>query len=600
MKKHLDRYLILLSFLIIIITGLRNYYLPFNHDEAATFFHFVQKGDFLPYISKADANNHFLNSLFSYTSFKFFGSSPFALRLPNLLALILLVYALFRINRHLHNLLPQLVLFSCFLLSFHWLSFFNISRGYGLSMAFLIFGIAFFLDYLKNPKTKYLLFIFVLLQSAISANLTLVITILLLTILIWYYQLRNQLFNIKNIIISVLHLSGLIFWIKYSFYLKANNALYYGSGTSYFNSTFTSLVELITGYSSIILTVILLIISAILVTFNIGRKFKSLSDSSIFNDYAFTFSFISLVLVVGFYLLNKIAGINFPEDRTGLFFYVFIVLALVFTLDLNNKEVLNYAGYFILSITVVHFITQLNFSRHSVSMYATMPHSFYNLLVSEQENNKFKITIGGYRMSELSYNFMNYRNGGHLNPMDPYEKMQMQCDYQITKKNDFNYYKKFYEEIKYDNNHEFVLLKRKEEIERNLIYSTSEKIIHEGDHEYFNFYEATEVILENTNPLIAEIDFTVIDSQRPFSAWIVFYGEGPEGTFYERIPLNWMKFDWNGKSERIHLVTETMSGTYDKIIVYLWNLRKEPLYIEVNHTKIFQVSGEGVNVTVEK
>src|SRR6476469_5141313 len=79
------------------IVLLRSYFVPFNHDETATFFFFIQSGKYMPFHSAADANNHVLNSFLGNICFHLFGSSPLSLRLPNLLGLIVLMFATYRI-----------------------------------------------------------------------------------------------------------------------------------------------------------------------------------------------------------------------------------------------------------------------------------------------------------------------------------------------------------------------------------------------------------------------------------------------------------------------------------------------------------------------
>ncbi|MGI8892408.1 MAG: hypothetical protein ACR2GN_03000, partial [Bacteroidia bacterium] len=389
-----------------------------------------------------------------------------------------------------------------------------------------------------------------------------------------------------NLILSSIHTLFLIFWIHYSFYLKENNALYYGSGDNYFLSSFYSLFQLLSGYPSVSLAVITVMISGILIIYNIIRKRKSYSNSDTFRDFSFIFSLITLSLVIAFYLLNLLAGINFPEDRTGLFFYVFLVLSLAFTLDLKKAKIFDYIGQFLIILFITHFLSQLNFSRHSVAMYATMPNSFYHRLVSEQKNHDEKITIGGHRMNELSYAFMNYRNEGLLNPMDPYESIELQYDYIVAGKTDTFIYNKLYKEIAYDPNHKFVLLKRIEKLENEIIYSASDKSTFEGNHEYINLLETAEIKFDKNDILITEIDFTVLEAPVPLTSWIVFYGEGNDGSFYERIPLNWTRYDWNGKSANYNLITSKISFDPDKILVYIWNRKMEHVKVQVNQLKI--------------
>jgi hypothetical protein len=162
-----------------VTTALRSYLVPFNHDETATFFFFIQSGHYMPFHSAVDANNHVLNSFLGNICFHLFGSSPFALRLPNLMALLVLIVATYRISTYLQQLGSKLLLTGALLISFHWLTFFSACRGYGLSLALLMMGMGFMLDYLKDPKarSKFLLS-FLFFQLAISSNLILIIIVL--------------------------------------------------------------------------------------------------------------------------------------------------------------------------------------------------------------------------------------------------------------------------------------------------------------------------------------------------------------------------------------------------------------------------------------
>jgi hypothetical protein len=65
---------------------LRAVHVPTFHDEAATFFHYVVTGEFLPSVALWDANNHLLNSALGGLAYRLFGPEPLFIRLPNVLA----------------------------------------------------------------------------------------------------------------------------------------------------------------------------------------------------------------------------------------------------------------------------------------------------------------------------------------------------------------------------------------------------------------------------------------------------------------------------------------------------------------------------------
>jgi hypothetical protein len=136
-QNRFNIFFLITSVISFIVIALRSWLVPFNHDETATFFMYVQSGNYMPFYSIADANNHVLNSFLSNVCFHLFGSSPFSLRLPNLLGFIILVYATYKISKSLRLIGSKVFLTMALLFSFHWLSFYSTCRGYGVSMALL-------------------------------------------------------------------------------------------------------------------------------------------------------------------------------------------------------------------------------------------------------------------------------------------------------------------------------------------------------------------------------------------------------------------------------------------------------------------------------
>ena len=119
------------AFIVII---LRAWHIPITHDEASTFFFYVQTGEWRPYVAHAYTNNHVLNSALASLSYRLFGSHPFVLRLPNVLSFILLAWGVYRLCvNHLRSLAGRFCLLSLTVLTFNLLDFFQLSRGYGLS-----------------------------------------------------------------------------------------------------------------------------------------------------------------------------------------------------------------------------------------------------------------------------------------------------------------------------------------------------------------------------------------------------------------------------------------------------------------------------------
>lgn len=606
LQKSFNYFFLVASCISVITAGFRSYYVPISHDEAATFFMYVQSGKFLPFHSQVDANNHVLNSALSYVCFHLFGSSPFSLRIPNLLALVILVFAIHRFANQLYHFGSKVFVVIAFLLSFHWLTFFSACRGYGISMGLLVLGLTYLFDYISNPtRAIYFYYSILLFQLAISANLILIIVVLVLSGILFLVQITNkQLLKPIIILVWLLHLAAVYYWLSFSFYLQDNGALYYGEGSSYWTVTFVSLIKLLLGYYHpfIKFVLLLLLIIILIVAFYINKNNLKHFKSQFKKPSASLLLLCVLgVLGIGFYLMNKVLDVNFPEDRTGLFFYVFFVLLIVFCFD-GLSQKLNLLSLLPLScLVMIHFFFNINFRKHSLTTYETIPEHFYTTLLNEQKNSKSRITIGGHRVRELFYAFFNYRNNGHLNPADPVEVMQMNCDYYIALENEQKYYVPYYYVIDAEPDWGFRLLKRKEPIIKKEFYKLYNKSI-SGNSEFMDVYHNIDTTLYNNMPLQAEINFDIDKITVPANTWIVFsVNDSLNNTYYfKRYPIQWMGYDNNGKKNISY--TLTMGNIPHKaknLCFFFWNIDQQPLSVKVNSLKLFQLEGKGVNQVAE-
>ena len=603
MQKQFNVFFLITSVVSFTVIALRNYFVPFNHDETASFFMYIQSGNYIPFYSIADANNHVLNSFLSNICFHLFGSSPFALRLPNLFGFLVLVYATYKLSKSLQKTGSKVFLTIALLFSFHWLSFFSTCRGYGISMALLILGIATLVDYINNTsKTKSFILCFVCFQLAVSANLILIIVVLLLSGIVMLVQLfNNKLFKLTTLLIWLLHFAAVYYWLSFSFYLQDKGALYYGEADSYWKRTFVSLIQLITGYGNAIVcyTILALFIAVILLSFylnknnllNIIGQFKKPSLSLLFAS-------VLCLLISAFYAMNKLKGINYPEDRTGLFFYLFFVLLVSFTIDKFSVKANTIILYPVSLFIAIHFFYNLNFREHSLYVYETIPQHFYTTLVNEQKKSEEHITIGGHRVRELFFGFMNYRNSGYLNPADPTETMQMNCDYYIARKEVDKNYQNYYDVIDTEPDWGFMVLKRKEKIKRILLAEVQDKNVDTQDGEFMEVYRSTDTSSASVNPLLAELTFDVGQIPVPNNVWMVFQvnDSANQTSSYKRYPLYWSGDDLNGRKS---LICGLTSGNLPKgkknIVCYFWNIKKEPFKIQVHSFKLYRLEGNGVD-----
>lgn len=597
MLKTLDNrikysYFILVALLLIVMI-IRNSWVPFNHDEMATFVMYIQGGEFWPYHAIVDANNHFLNSGLSHVSFKLFGDSLFALRLPNLGAFILMSIAVYRFLYLLKTNTARIILISVFTLSFHWLSFYNICRGYGMSMALFLTALLLLHEYVRNSKWYFFYGFLLAIQLAISANLTLLLITLMMTILLILYQILNKkLFHWIILLGYFFHFVTLLLWIDYSFFLQEGNALYYGQGDSYWEITFVTLIELITGIINIQVDYVIAGGVILISTFTAYRVFRFNFWERVKKLNATVFYFALFIgAILAFFVLHHWKGINFPEDRTGLFFYPLFMLMFVFLVDEIPENKVKFLSFLVPVLFGIHFLWHLNFKNHPMNEYETFPERFYTKLYEEQEKSEEKISISGHRLNELMFAYFNYRHDGFLNPVDDSGDFNIYSDYGITKTDDANRYEEYYEVID-EADWNFVLLKRKKKCKRILVHQVKPNEWLEGNEEYYDFLRLSDTSFNANQPLLFEMNFDIDHAAQPLNAWLVLDVKDADGNplFYKRAALNWIRFTWNGKSNNtILLSTDKMPEKTQSLILYLWCNKKQFVRIKMNKISIYKL-----------
>ncbi len=604
MAIFLDKYfnkLFLISCIIsFVVVCLRAFFIPFSHDEAATFFFYIQSDNYLPYKAHVYTNNHVLNSALANICYHIAGSHRFVLRFPNVLSFIVLCFGVYKMFRYLVSGSSKLLLTSLFILTLFFLDFFELCRGYGLSLAFMVLGISYLFDFFKNKQIKSLVFFTICWQLALSANLTLVVLTAMVLGYALMFQLKEKLFLKPFVILTnIINFVGLWFWVKFTFFYKEQGMLDSGSATGYWKTTFRSLMDFIFSSDSLVVQIIFILLFGLSIILFL-RIFSKQNNKLQFLFSPFAFSVLIFIgLIIGFWILNKFMAVNFPEDRTALFYYVFFVLALVFAVDSAPRFIGNSIAFSITAFSIIFYLFNMSLENFGSYFYHTIPKNIYDYLKVEQAKNPEQFTIGGHRIREMDYAFLNYRGNAALNSMDDSEQMQMNCDYYFALQCEKPYYEKYYDEIMFDDKWKRVLLKRKERIEHLPVYELKQAKSIEGETEFFEFKSYSDTIFENKNPLEMEIKLNFLEAPKPLNAFVVFSIEDEQGNLiYKRTPLYWLQDHLQGTSKTLKLTSSNLPPKISKMAIYLWNIKKQKVKINVESLKIYQLKGKGVDVRI--
>ncbi len=510
-------------------------------------------------------------------------------------------FGIFKLFKHLNTVSAKSIVVIFFLLTFNFLDFFEICRGYGLSFGFMLLGLSYLLDYFSTKQFSKIVLFSLCWQLALAANLILVVVLTILFFYIFVFQIRNKLFfDIRNVILQVINLIILVFWIKFSFFYKEQGKLDYGVGNNYWNVTFKTLIQFLYSTSWLWIQVISIICIFFLLVCSLAYFIKR--PFSIFKVYdkKIFFCVILFTCALAFFLQKIVLNVNYPEDRTGLFFYLFFVLGLAFIIDQSSKLIATLFTGLLFVLSCFHFITTINFKDFTSLYYHTMPKALYDQLMDEYKKTNQIFTIGGHRVREMNYAFMNYRGGAILNHMDDAEQMTMNCDYYYAMKREKPYYQFFYDEIGEDKTWDRVLLKRKEKIGKNGLVSITTAKNYKGNNEYFEFIQFGDTTAKSGNCLEAElsIDFKLVP--KPFNAFLVFSIDNAENknVYFKRVPLNWLADNLNGSIKYFRLTTGRVPAKGLVAKVFIWNIDKQDVDFSLNYLKIYELKGKGVNFTI--
>jgi hypothetical protein len=317
-------------------------------DEATTYLKFVS-GPWRKLFGRYDANNHILSSIMIKLSVTLGGLSPFKLRLPSLIAGFFLTLGAFWILKRLESWPLRWAAFA--LICLHPLLFdFSIAaRGYSLSLAFFVWALYFCITCRYLPAG-------ILLGLSFASNVAILFPILALFAAITL--LERQAKPILNLILPALLLGALITGPSLR---RAQRGDFY-TGYPEFRTAVESLASTslharadrdgILGDRSVAermgilgLPIFLLVVGA---------------ASFLARDRRQLIPFITLAItLVGLVLARWLFKINYPSDRTCLYFIILAVVAWAVAGDVFRTRIAQAVWLVPAILVAIQFSTQL-------------------------------------------------------------------------------------------------------------------------------------------------------------------------------------------------------------------------------------------------
>lgn len=573
---------ILFAFLWIYLF-LRGIYLPLMHDEIGTFYYYIQSGVVFPPDAHYDANNHVLNSLLSHWSYSIFGASPLSLRLPNVLSFAIYFFAIAGIAGRIKDVVFKWSFLSTVTMCFFIFEYFSETRGYGLSLAFLTAAIFNYIRLTETSKARFVIYVGILLWLATCANLTIIISSLLLFVLMATHTVLVDFKNNKKTLLTkfvLMLITGLPFLIlvMWSLKLKELGLLYYGSLDGLYPVTVFYLFKYCVGSYALWMGILVGILFWSVVLYLIVKLVREKSLLKwIDGKNILPILFVGSITVI--FILAWFMKVNYPKDRAGIYLIIYLAGSVAVVLSaLSEKYKLSRIGLIFFAWFPIYFF--MNFSLRQALFWVDARHSqpIYDLVMEEESNFKFPLIASGYVTQELCWYYMTHQDGGKQGRLHWSYHPVLDADVQFICPSRFNDVpvRAYYDSLYYDPAADLIYFRRKKQLKKELIYQKEVPSVQNTKAEYYDLIK-----IENADSLVGEtiylgVEMTLNADAAPFRSRIVAAvdrTEEPRNLAYEFVQLDWLRKSWKGEENNvlqgtlIHYVPEGA----ETIALYLWN-----------------------------
>ena len=515
--------ILIAGILSFIYVAARAYLIPAYHDEINSFFLYIQTGDFQPFYSNADTNNHVLNTLFAHLFFLLFGDHIFILRLANLLSYAIYLIFVWKIGNTFSSRWLKISWFATMISSLYVLSFFSLARGYGISMAMLVTVIYYLLEYSKTHATKSILLGVFASSVGVWAYMGLMIpglvAGLLFGVLFLQYMINSR--NLKHatfVVPGAIFLFAIPFYyaITYSLFIKAHSEIYGSEAKSFLKAVvfngiddFSGKPGSYTGYVTVAVIALTLVATAL--TILLKKQFKS---------PALLIQLLLWGTAAGTIALNHLFGVEYPEGRMAVYYYILIMAPLFVSINETKNTVYKIAGYVVTAVMFIQFIVTFNFSYAPCWRYGTLPKEIFAKIADESRAMKYLPTISANPIMDRQYQYDNFiaRNG--LNSPQTNKFPSQISDFIIANNSIGNAPVAGYDTVYYDFDTQVYLLKRQKEFEWIQV-SEAHNIQFEGNQEYFDVTQVNDAEEFRNLPFCFDVDFNAQSERFPFRCILV-------------------------------------------------------------------------------
>jgi len=565
---------VVLAMLAGLYVVLRAALVPWVHDECASLYWFVERGEYMPFQAHWDANNHVLSSAIGTWAYRLAGLGLFVSRIGSVLAFVVYAWASYHLGRRVQDDIVRWCLWAALLGCPFVIEFFSLFRGYGLEVAFWAAAIEGLLRSAEDLRARHLLHALVALFLANAAVLALLPLWALVVALLGYFIARNwsqrsHAARVQQVLAYVLvGLAPLLLGVVIAFELRAQGLLYHGSTEGFRAVTVSSLMHYVfraEGLAAHSVVVLAAGLASLPCAMRRGRR------GALFLLGALLWADVLMRIAMA-HLLQ----VNYPKDRAAIHLVPLFILVFAYGVDAARLRwpSLRWAALLLLAFPLRLLFT-MNTTVTSIWPEQSVPGSLLERMATPE--GEAPAIIGAYHQLQLVVPYGARLHGLRVPPVHWEGFPNERYDRVLVD-----------ERIGYADREGFgisartpvnglVLMDREQPLQ--WIREREHRVpVADAQQEFIELWRGD--TLKDERDRVLEVEGT-LGSVGVFAApELVSTVKGPQGDlFYQPVPFALERPIWNGERFVRRILVPARSGATGRV-VYIWNVRRQALHFD--------------------
>lgn len=567
---------------------LRAYYVPPFCDEVLSFFWYILHGDMQPFYAQTDANNHVINSALSRVFYLLFGDGIFVLRLANLLAFGVYLAYLFKFKTFFKNQWVWLAWFGVMVVPQYFLDFFHLSRGYGLSMAFLVASFYHLLFFERNAKVLHFGFTCFWIALAVWSNLSLTLTSSLIGLWLihsWLIRHRSSISVPAHFILLLLFVSlfalPLLYAVWYGFELKDAGMLYYGADSGFWDKSIIMTAKWIA--DDWILGGVLVINALFVYLFLVGYNFKNRKETVSTGLHLLFWG-----TVAGIVLMHHLMDVKYPVDRSTNHLFLMFFTILFFEIDRSNFQAAKYAGWAMAFFLLFNTVANANLSLTRLWATEHVPEEYYKEMIAWKQTHGESPLVTAHGIHQVVLKYYDLVHKGNLNLLDEPSQPNGLYDFVLVRHDDHRPDSLRYETVFYNEKAQSGLFKLNYDLNWTEHAVIDEPVSSTGS-EFINL--ATFDVTALHGRTISINSSFLASSSSEVKDWQLIRTVRDEAgnnlNYYQTSLDETYPLPFESTTVSSKCLIENIPDNAKTVLVFLWNVKSKPITVSNSHSVLY-------------